>query len=110
MNFLKSYFKTHLKYWYLYLGTIFLMVYALDISLFVALGLHSETKNTQIVRLICAATFGLISSSLMWVPNNTFSKKVCSRGFSIKFLLTLIISQLISTLFFFLIGYALYFS
>jgi len=106
--YLKNYFMTHIKYWGVYLGSIVLIPFAFMISLFVGMYADTRTKDMNIIFLICTFTFAVGSSILTVMPNYIFSKKMCNKIFTVKFLTTIIFSQTVSLLLFWGICSVLY--
>lgn len=106
MFFLKQYIKLHIKFWYLYVISVLMIMLGFYISLWVG---HSVayTETLEVTRIVSMITFTVISSSLMWISNVSLVKKI-NNGFKITTIPFLLCVQFVSTVPFFLIGYILF--
>lgn len=103
MNNLKLYVKTHLKYWYIYVATLFIMGIALFATLIIGMYYDANLGESGLVKPLSAITFGILATPLLLIPNSKAAKAVSSSGAGGR----MAVNQLISIIIFSIIGYVL---
>ncbi|SFL33101.1 hypothetical protein SAMN04487943_1018 [Gracilibacillus orientalis] len=102
--YIKFYIITHVRYWYIYVANLLVMLFAFIASLLATRYLDALTGDLNIMKFLSVLVFAVISSLLMWIPNITAARK-----YEGPVVLLAIMNQLFSFAIFYFIGYILYF-
>jgi len=107
MEYIRSYFKTHVEYWWLYIVTIPIMSISFGLGLVLILYFGFTDKNMQTAEILARILFSMMSSLPLIIPNYKVSKEAAG-GRNIGGCLYFVLNQSFSVVIYFIV-YRIYF-